>query len=259
MLVLIKGAGDLATGTAIRLHRAGMQVVMTDLENPTAVRRTVSFSQCMYDGAAVVEGIEARRACPDEVLPLLRAGHIPVLPDPEAAILRALPFDALVDAVMAKRNTGTSLGDAPRVVALGPGFTAGRDCHAVVETMRGHDLGRVITRGCALPDTGIPGEVGGHTSLRLLRAPCAGVFSPVLAIGDTVQPGDLVAYVDKAPLRAGIGGIVRGLLPAGLGVYAGMKAGDIDPRCEKGHCFTVSDKARAVAGGVMEGLLLCTV
>ena len=188
MLVLIKGAGDLATGTAVRLHRAGFRVVMTDLEQPTAVRRTVAFCQCMYDGTAAVEGITARRCgSAGEAEAALARGEVPVLPDPRAHILTQLPFDALVDAILAKRNLGTVLTDAPVVLALGPGFTAGVDCHGVVETQRGHDLGR--------------------------------------------------------------------LLPAGLVVTEGVEAGDIDPRCEVRHCFTVSDKARAIGGGVLEGLL----
>ena len=204
MLVLIKGAGDLATGTAVRLYRAGFQIVMTDIAQPTAVRRTVAFCQCMYDGVTEVEGITARRAADkDEAQAILAAGEIPVLCDPEAGILKELHFDAVVDAILAKRNLGTSLTDAPIVLALGPGFTAGVDCHGVIETKRGHDLGRLILEGSAIPNTGV----------------------------------------------------VRGMLPAGIPVTEGMKAGDIDPRCEVRHCFTVSDKARAIGGGVLEGLL----
>jgi xanthine dehydrogenase accessory factor len=160
---------------------------------------------------------------------------------------------------MAKRNTGTAIDDAPVVIGIGPGFTAGTDCHAVIETMRGHTMGRVITTGGALPDTGIPGEVGGYSSVRLLRAPEAGVFTALAEIGATVKKGDTVALVKRSggevPLCAGIDGIVRGLLPSGIHVTQGTKAGDIDPRCEKSHCFTVSDKALAVGGGVLEALL----
>lgn len=256
MLVLIKGAGDLATGSAVRLHRAGMQVVMTDIERPTAVRRTVAFCQCIYDGAATVEGITARRAADKrEAEAILAVGEIPVLVDPQAKILGELPFDAVVDAILAKKNLNTRITDAPVVLALGPGFAAGVDCHGVVETMRGHDLGRLLTEGSAIPDTGVPGDIGGYAAERLIRASADGPFEPVAQIGDVVKTGDLVAYVSGEPVYALMPGIVRGMLPAGLSVKKGMKSGDIDPRCERRHCFTVSDKARAIAGGVLEGLL----
>ena len=163
MLVLIKGAGDLATGTAVRLHRAGFRVVMTDVARPTAVRRTVAFCQCMYDGVARVEGVAARRVeTAGEAAACLAAGEVPVLADPEARIRTELPFDAVVDAILAKRNLGTALTDAPIVLALGPGFTAGVDCHGVVETKRGHYLGRLILAGSAIPNTGVPGDIGGY-------------------------------------------------------------------------------------------------
>ena len=256
MLVLIKGAGDLATGTAVRLHRAGFPVVMTDIAQPTAVRRTVAFSQCIYDGVTEVEGITARRAANgEEASAILAAGEIPVLVDPEARILDELPFGAVVDAILAKRNLGTSLTDAPIVLALGPGFTAGVDCHGVVETMRGHDLGRLILEGSAIPNTGVPGDVGGYTRERIIRAPADGPFEPVARIGQKVELGDVVAKVNGVPVAAQLTGIVRGMLPAGIPVTKGMKSGDIDPRCEVRHCFTVSDKARAIGGGVLEGLL----
>ena len=256
VLVLIKGAGDLATGTAVRLHRAGFGVVMTDVERPTAVRRTVAFCQCIYDGAATVEGITARRAANGaEALELLGRGEIPVVVDPQARIGKELPFGAVVDAILAKKNTGTAITDAPVVLALGPGFTAGVDCHGVVETMRGHDLGRLLTQGSALPNTGVPGDIGGYTTQRIIRAGADGIFEPVAQIGDRVEEGDLVARVGEQGVYALMSGTVRGMLPAGLPVRKGMKSGDIDPRCEVRHCFTVSDKARAVAGGVLEGLL----
>ena len=256
MLVLIKGAGDLATGTAVRLHRAGFQVVMTEVERPTAVRRTVAFSQCMYDGWAQVEGISARRVISaQEAREALAAGEIPVLCDPEAHILQELPFDALVDAILAKRNLGTAITDAPIVLALGPGFTAGADCHGVIETKRGHDLGRLILEGSAIPNTGVPGDIGGYTEERIIRAPADGTFEPLAQIGQRVEEGQPVARVAGAEVCARLTGVVRGMLPAGLDVTRGMKAGDIDPRCEAGHCFTVSDKARAIGGGVLEGLL----
>lgn len=256
MLVLIKGAGDLATGVAVRLLNSGIQVVMTDLPQPTAVRRTVAFSQAIYDGAATVEGFTAR-ACTgaEEAKALLAAGEVPVLADPAAEIRTRLPFDALVDAILAKRNTGTAITHAPIVLALGPGFIAGVDCHGVVETMRGHHLGRLLLTGAAQPNTGVPGDIGGYTVERLLRAPADGSFAPLVSIGDAVEQGQAVAHVEGSLLTAAIPGIVRGLLPAGIPVTRGMKAGDIDPRCRREHCFTVSDKARAIGGGVLEGLL----
>ena len=256
MLILVKGAGDLATGTAVRLYRACFQVVMTDVAQPTAVRRTVAFSQCIYDGQTTVEGITARKAeNRDQVRDILAAGEIPVLVDPQASILPQLPFMAVVDAILAKKNLGTTISDAPIVLALGPGFTAGVDCHGVIETKRGHDLGRLILEGAAIPNTGVPGDVGGYTTERIIRAPADGPFEPVAQIGQQVNLGDVVAKVNGIPVTAQLTGIVRGMLPAGIPVTAGMKSGDIDPRCEVRHCFTVSDKARAIGGGVLEGIL----
>ena len=256
MLVLIKGAGDLATGTAVRLRRAGLDLVMTEVERPTAVRRTVAFSQCMYDGTAAVEGLTARRASGKaEALAALARGEIPVLCDPGAEIRKELPFDGVVDAILAKKNLGTAITDAPIVLALGPGFTAGVDCHGVVETKRGHDLGRLILEGSAIPNTGVPGDIGGYTEERIIRAPADGLFEPLAAIGDRGEEGAPVARVAGSVVCARLTGVVRGMLPAGLAVKQGMKAGDIDPRCEARHCFTVSDKARAIGGGVLEGLL----
>lgn len=256
MLILVKGAGDLATGTAVRLYRAGFQVVMTDVAQPTAVRRTMAFSQCIYDGQTTVEGITARKAeNRDQVRDILAAGEIPVLVDPQASILPQLPFMAVVDAILAKKNLGTTISDAPIVLALGPGFTAGVDCHGVIETKRGHDLGRLILEGTAIPNTGVPGDVGGYTTERIIRAPADGPFEPVAQIGQQVNLGDVVAKVNGIPVTAQLTGIVRGMLPAGIPVTAGMKSGDIDPRCEVRHCFTVSDKARAIGGGVLEGIL----
>lgn len=256
MLILVKGAGDLATGTAVRLHRAGFSVVMTDIAQPTAVRRTVAFSQCIYDGHTTVEGITGRKAADKaQAEAILAAGEIPVLCDPEAAILGQLPFTVVVDAILAKKNLGTAITDAPIVLALGPGFTAGVDCHGVIETKRGHDLGRLILEGAAIPNTGVPGDVGGYTKERIIRAPADGPFEPVAQIGQQVSLGDMVARVNGVPVTAQLTGIVRGMLPAGIPVTAGMKSGDIDPRCEERHCFTVSDKARAIGGGVLEGIL----
>jgi xanthine dehydrogenase accessory factor len=250
---LVKGAGDLATGVALRLFRSGFAVVMTEIAQPTVVRRTVAFAEAVYEGRTVVEGVEGIKVNhPGQIETVMRQGAIAVVVDPEGATLREVSFSLLVDAVMAKRNLGTSIADAPVVVALGPGFLAGRDAHAVIETKRGHTLGRVITRGEALPDTGIPGEVGGHSGERLLRAPAAGVFRSTLHIGDHVTEGQIVGHVGDVPVGSRLDGVLRGLLHPGLEVTPGFKLGDVDPRAAREHCFTVSDKALAVAGGVLE-------
>jgi len=252
-LALVKGAGDLATGVALRLHRSGFAVVMTELTQPTVVRRTVAFADAMYRERTTVEGVVAVRADDASMIPeLLETDAIPVLCDPEASVRRLIRPALLVDAIVAKRNLGTRMTDAPAVVALGPGFIAGRDVHAVVETRRGHTLGRVITEGEALPNTGVPGEVGGFTRERLLRAPCAGRFRSVREIGDRVSAGEIVGYVSDSPVGSQLDGILRGLLHADLEVTEGFKLGDVDPRATKEHCFLVSDKALAIAGGVLE-------
>lgn len=256
MLVLIRGAGDLATGVAVRLYWAGFQVVMTDIPQPTAVRRTAAFCQCIYDGTAQVEGITARYARNvEETRMILEKGEIPVLIDPACIAREALAPSVLVDAILVKKNLGTEITHAPVVLALGPGFTAGVDCHGVVETKRGHDLGRLITEGSAIPNTGVPGNIGGYTVERIIRAPADGTFVPLVQIGQRVEEGQPVAAVGDAVAAARLTGIVRGMLQEGIKVTKGMKAGDIDPRCEARHCFAVSDKARAIGGGVLEGIL----
>ncbi len=259
MRVLIRGAGDIATGIALRLHRAGMQVVMTDLPQPTAIRRTVCFSQAILYGTYEVEGMTACRASSqEEVDAILAGGAIPVLCDPGCVSKTWLRPDVLVDAVLAKRNLGTTMADAPVVIGVGPGFTAGEDCHAVVETMRGHTLGRVYEQGCALPNTAVPGLIGGYAGERVLRAPTDGVFHQLLDIGTMVEAGDIAGTVEGQPMRCTIGGVLRGILPDGIPVFKGMKAGDVDPRGDVSACYTASDKALAVGGGVLEALLHLT-
>ena len=256
MLVVIRGAGDLASGIALRLWRSHIRVVMTDIPQPTAIRRTVCFSQAILHGEMTVEGVTARRAeTAAEALTLLETGVIPVLPDPEGACIPLLRPDAVVDAILAKRNLGTRITDAPVVIGVGPGFTAGVDCHAVVETMRGHYQGRVIHDGAAIPNTGIPGLIGGFAGERVLRAPVEGVFHQLLEIGAQVKMGDVAATVDGVPMACTLDGVLRGILADGTPVFKGMKAGDIDPRGEAAHCYSASDKALAVGGGVLEALL----
>lgn len=254
-LIVVKGAGDMATGIAHRLVQSGFQVVATELLQPTVIRRTVAFAEAVYNGEVVVEQVTAVKASLEEALQVVEAGKVPVVVDPEGTVIKSLRPWAVVDAILAKRNTGTQLTDAPVVVGVGPGFTAGEDVHAVVESMRGHYLGRVIHTGQAIADTGVPGEIAGYTKERILRAPCAGVFRAVKKIGDVVSAGEVVASVDQRPVLAAITGVLRGLLQEGLLVKAGMKIGDIDPRCQPEHCFTISDKARAIGGGVLEALL----
>ena len=255
MRVVIRGGGDIATGIALRLIRCGMEVVLCELPQPTAIRRTVSFSECMRIGETQVEGVTARRAILSQVPGLLEQGIVPVLEDPSAGSLPGLHADALVDAILAKVNLGTRMDMAPVVVGVGPGFTAGTDCHAVVETMRGHTLGRVYYQGSALPNTNVPGLIGGFAGERVLRAPADGVFHQILEIGAQVEAGEVAGMVGEAPMVCQIGGILRGILPDGTHVHRGMKAGDVDPRCERSHCYQVSDKALAVGGGVLEAVL----
>nr|WP_320146593.1 selenium-dependent molybdenum cofactor biosynthesis protein YqeB [uncultured Anaeromusa sp.] len=254
-LVLVKGGGDLASGIAHRLFRCGFAVVISELPQPTVIRRTVSFAEAVYVGRCTVEGVEAVLRSAAEAAETVERGFIPVVVDAEGALWRTLRPWALVDATLAKRNTGTYKEQAELVVGVGPGFSAQQDVHAVVETNRGHDLGRVILEGAAAPNTGVPGAIGGYTQERVLRAPAAGLFRCVRTIGDTVCVGETVAYAGEEPVHTQIDGVLRGLLHEGLQVESGMKVADVDPRCRREHCFSISDKARAVGGGVVEALL----
>jgi xanthine dehydrogenase accessory factor len=256
-MILIKGAGDLASGVAVRLHHCGFPIVMTDLPHPTSIRRTVCFSEAIIKGVYTVEDVTAVFAHDGSEIDAIHAGgRIAVLADPNAECIQTLHPDVVVDAILAKRNLGTKITDAPVVIALGPGFTAGNDCHAVIETMRGHDLGRVILDGSAEPNTGIPGNIGGFTIERVLRAPKTGIFMEILHIGDLVKKGDPIAEVEGEKILAPLDGVIRGLLPTGTPVTEGMKCGDVDPRPVLSHCYTVSDKARAIGGGVLEAILM---
>ena len=259
-LVVVRGAGDLATGTIVRLARAGFRVIALETAQPTAIRRTVSLSEAVFEGSARVEDVEARLvAGVEEALALAADRLVPIIVDQEAGTVAALRPFALVDAIIAKCNLGTRRGMASVVVALGPGFTAGVDVDAVIETSRGHDLGRVILEGEAAPNTGAPGEISGSTGKRVLRAPEAGHFVALCGIGDSVTLGQVVAAVEgvqRVDIRSSLDGVVRGLLRPGLEVTAGFKVGDVDPRGNRAYCFTVSDKARAIGGGVLEALLM---
>ncbi|ACB85776.1 selenium-dependent molybdenum cofactor biosynthesis protein YqeB [Natranaerobius thermophilus] len=255
-LVLIKGAGDLATGVAHRLFRAGIPVMMTEISRPTVVRRTVAFAEAVFDGSAQVERVTANLIQkPEDRTKVLEAGEIPLLVDPELNCLETVRPQILVEATLAKKNTGISKDDAPIVIALGPGYIAGQDVDAVVETKRGHYLGRVVYQGRALPNTGVPGEVAGYTRERVLYSPGTGMIENFARIGDKVEAGEQVALVEGQPIRAQVSGVLRGMIRQGLKVKQGMKVGDVDPRADVEHCWTISDKARSVAGGVLEASL----
>jgi xanthine dehydrogenase accessory factor len=265
-LVAVKGAGDLASGVIHRLVRAGFPVLTTELARPTVLRRTVAFAEAVALGTITVEGVTARlTSSPEDIKAALAAGEVPVVVDEDGTILKnilgsPLHFTVLVEATLLKYNSGITREDAAIVIALGPGYEAGKDVHAVIETNRGHNLGRVYLEGCAESDTGVPGSIGGYTIERLLRAPGAGKLYGVRQIGDLVQAGETVALVqrgknDAMPVTAAITGILRGLVRDGLDVRQGTKVGDIDPRAAREHCFTISDKSRAVAGGVLEATL----
>jgi len=260
ILVAVKGAGDLATGVMHRLFRAGFAVVATELPQPTVLRRTVAFAEAVTQGRMRVEGVTAYRANSiEEVQEALANELIPIVVDPDGMMLQQMQPSVLVEATLSKYNSGITINDARIVIALGPGYEAGKDAHAVIETNRGHNLGRVYLEGCAEPDTGVPGTIGGYTGERLLRAPCTGRLYSVRQIGDHVQAGETVAVVQSDagsfPITAAISGILRGLVRDGLVVNTGMKVGDIDPRAVREHCFTISDKSRAVAGGVLEAIM----
>lgn len=260
MLVALKGAGDLATGVIHRLSRAGFAVMATELPQPRVLRRTVAFAEAVALGEMTVEGVTACRASSlDEIQAALVRGLVPLVVDPKGTMLRQMQPRVLVEATLSKYNSGITMDDAPIVIALGPGYEAGKDVHAVIETNRGHNLGRVYLQGCAEPNTGVPGTIGGYGIERILRAPYAGTLYGLRLIGDQVQEGEAVAVVNaddsSMPITAAISGILRGLVRDGLPVSRGMKVGDIDPRAVREHCFTISDKSRAVGGGVLEAIM----
>lgn len=296
LLIICRGAGDLATGIIHRLHRAGHRVIALETDYPAAIRRQVSFCEAVYDGSAAVEGLTARLvpALADAesdtetysgindtpavhiasekwdssaIEAVLEAGEVPLLIDPKGESVALLKPDVVVDAIIAKKNLGTTIDMAPLVIGVGPGFTAGQDVHLVIESMRGHNLARIITGGMAQPNTGVPGNIAGFTSERVIHAPAAGYIHDVRKIGDIVQKGDEIAriYPDKesydnalseyVPVNATITGIIRGLIREGYYFRKGFKIADIDPReSEITNCFTISDKARSIAGSVLEAV-----
>lgn len=256
-IVMIRGAGEMASAVAWRLHMAHFcRILMTDLDAPLCVRRTVSFCTALHEGHAQVEGVDASAARTLDALELVWSeGRIAIVPLSRWANFAGIAPDIIIDAILAKRNIATRMNDAPLVIALGPGFVAGRDCHFVIETNRGHHLGRIVEQGSAEPNTGVPGDIAGHTQARVFRAPVDGVFTTERKIGDRVEEGGCIGYVAGARIAAGISGILRGLLRPGTSVARGVKLGDIDPRAKPDYCNTISDKARAIAGSALECVL----
>jgi xanthine dehydrogenase accessory factor len=255
-LVVIRGGGDLATGVAARLVRSGFAVAVTELRQPQVIRRSVALAEAIYRGEADVEDLTARRVgSPARALDEIARGVIPVLIDPEAESLPDLRPVALVDARMRKRPNELGRRAAALVIGLGPGFIAGEDCHAVIETKRGHRLGRVIWEGPAEADTRSPGEVGGQAARRVLRSPADGHLEPREEIGARLAEGQLIAEIAGYEVRAPFAGVLRGLIHAEVPLTAGMKIGDVDPRNEATYCWEISDKALAIGGGVLEALL----
>lgn len=261
-LIIVRGAGDIATGTIHRLHRCGYRVLALESGFPSAIRRFVSFSEAVYDGSCEVEGVRAVKVSGyEEALGVLEGGDVPVMVDETCEALKKVRPWALVDAILAKRNVGTRKDMADKTIGLGPGFTAGVDVDLVIETMRGHDLGRIIGSGSALPNTGVPGIIAGVGAERVIHSPDRGIFLGKAVIGDNVAKGQIIGVVvtgqGERAVEASISGLLRGIIKDGFPVEKGLKIADIDPReNEYENCFTISDKARCIAGSVLEGLLM---
>ncbi|WP_147820685.1 selenium-dependent molybdenum cofactor biosynthesis protein YqeB [Salidesulfovibrio onnuriiensis] len=256
LTIVVRSAGDLATGIVLRLYRSGFKrIVMLEVDRPLAVRRRVAFSEAVWLGENIVEGVTARMVPAADIEACWAKGELPVVVDPEGETVKTLRPDVVVDAIMAKRNLGTSADDADLVIGIGPGFSAGNDVHYVIETCRGHHLGRVIREGEALPNTNVPGMIEGFAIERLLRAPVEGLFETTHDIGDRVAKGATVGTVNGEPVIAAVAGVLRGLLRTETPTPRGMKLGDIDPRDQVEFCDTASDKAIAIGGGVLEAVL----
>lgn len=257
-VVVVRGAGDLATGTIHMLSQCGFKVAALEIARPTVIRRYAAFAEAMFSGETAVENVVAKKAdTTEDIQECWRLGMVPLLEDACGQWIKKLRPQVVVDAILAKKNMGTDKSMAPLVIGLGPGFTAGMDADVVIETKRGHQLGRIITKGMAIANTGVPGNIGGFTSERVIHAPAAGVMKNVCQISDIVKKGEVIAYVGSVPVEATIDGVLRGLLRGGLEVAKGFKIADIDPRLEEqGNCFTISDKARTIAGSVLQTILM---
>ncbi len=256
-IIIIKGAGDIATAVAHKLFRSGFKVVMTEVEKPTCLRRYVSFANCIYEGEWQVEDVKGEKAESLIDIPLIwEKNKIPVLIDESCSIKNEINHSVLVDCILAKKNTGTQIDDAPLVIGLGPGFIAGKDLDIVIETNRGHDLGKIILKGSAERDTGIPGNIGGYSKERVLRSTNAGEIVLIKKIGDYVEIGDVVAKVGDTEVKTVIAGVIRGLIQDGLAVTKNFKIGDVDPRGNIDWVYTISDKGRCIAGGVLEAIMM---
>ena len=256
-LIAIKGAGDLASGIALRLWRSGYRIIMSELPVPLCIRRTIAFSSAVFDGSSKVENAEGILVQSiNDINDIWDKNKLPIIVDENAEKILSLKPDVLIDARIIKSwRDDTHLYDAPLVIGLGPGFTAGENAHCVIETNRGHNMGRVFWSGAAEPDTGIPGAIKGEGLRRVIKAPCGGIFKPLVEIGDEVEEGALIAHIDETKIHAQLSGIVRGIIYPGITVWEKLKIMDIDPRGNRNHCFTVSDKATALGGGVLEAIL----
>jgi len=254
--VIVRGGGDIATGTIYRLHQAGFKVIILEIKNPTAIRRTVSFSQAIFDGEVDVEGVRSRLCATNEQIDQAHIDHvIPIVVDPEGDSIDVYKPLVVIDAILAKKNLETHKNLADIVIGLGPGFSAGRDVHAVIETNRGHNLGRVIYNGEAETNTGIPGNIDGYTWERVIYSPDNGPINVYRDIDSLVEVGDIMAAVNGKPVIASISGLVRGMIQQGTTVFKGMKIADVDPRGTKIDTHIISDKARSIGGAVLEAIL----
>lgn len=255
-IVVVRGAGDIASGIGHRLHLSGFKVILLDIEEPLVIRRTVAFADAIFNGEAIVEGVKGV-LCKDEngIKKAFENNEIPVIIDRECEIINKLKVDVVVDAILAKKNIGTHKNMAPIVIGVGPGFTAGVDVDAVVETKRGHYLGKLILEGSAIPNTGSPGNIGGFTVERVINAPDTGRIEHIRKIGDIVKKDEVIATIEGTPVKSKLDGALRGLIRNGTYVKKGLKIADTDPRGIVEYCYEISEKARAIGGGVLEGIL----
>lgn len=257
-VVIVRSGGDIASGVIQKLHRTGFRVLILEIEQPTSIRRTVCFSEAVYNGKMEIEGITSIFV--KNIVEIYHAwanDYVPIIVDPKGEYIEKFKPIAVVDAIIAKRNTGMHKGLAPITIGMGPGFMAGNDCSVVIESNRGHNMGRLIFEGSAEPNTGMPGNIAGYTTERVLKSPDDGIITLEYDIGDTVKSGDVIAYVNGQSINSKIDGIVRGLIRGGTFVTKGFKVGDVDPRIDQiKNCNTISDKARAIGGAVLEAILI---